>query len=149
MGLRVAACDGRRWFDQFGGKALEYPHTYYTLQPTALVHEAYARLAQRSELQLKNRVHFMAVASQFDEADSDDHARARVAAKRGGVQRQVTLDDGLFTAESHALDVLILDEALTRLTRLNARHARIVELHFFGGCRLRTLPRPSAFHSGR
>ncbi len=104
-----------------------------TLQPTALVHEAYARFIKRSEIQLKNRVHFIAIASQLMRQVLVDHARTRLTAKRGGPLRQVTLDETLFSRESNSLDILVLDEALHRLTELNSRHGRIVELHFFGG----------------
>jgi RNA polymerase sigma factor (TIGR02999 family) len=62
-----------------------------------------------------------------------DYARARLASKRGGAKRQVTLDDALFAKESHSLDILVLDEVLRRLEQLNPRHSRIVELHFIGG----------------
>jgi len=105
----------------------------HTLQATALVHEAYARFIQQSELSLKNRVHFIAIASQLMRQVLVDHARSRLAAKRGGALRQVTLDEALFGQEPHSLDVLVLDEVLNRLAKLNPRHGRIVELHFFGG----------------
>ena len=62
-----------------------------------------------------------------------DYAKARRAAKRGGGGRQVTLDECMFVENTRSLDVLIMDELLERLTKLNARHARIVEMHFFGG----------------
>lgn len=105
----------------------------HTLQPTALVHEVYARFIQQSEWQVKNRLHFIAIASQLMRQVLVDHARKRLAGKRGGEQRQVTLDEALFAQTSNSLDVLALDEVLTRLAKLNARHGRIVELHFFGG----------------
>jgi len=105
----------------------------HTLQPTALVHEAYARLAGQSEIDLKDRVHFLAIASHLMRQVLVDYAKARRAAKRGGGGRQVTLDECMFVENTRSLDVLIMDELLERLTKLNARHARIVEMHFFGG----------------
>jgi len=105
----------------------------HTLQPTALVHEAYARLAGQSEIDLKDRVHFLAIVSHLMRQVLVDYAKARRAAKRGGGGRQVTLDECMFVENTRSLDVLIMDELLERLTKLNARHARIVEMHFFGG----------------
>lgn len=105
----------------------------HTLQPTALVHEAYARLVRQSELHVKDRVHFLAIASQLMRQVLVDYARARRTAKRGGAVRQVTLNDAMFVENARAFDVLAMDEVLCRLAELNARHARIVELHFFGG----------------
>ena len=105
----------------------------HTLQPTALVHEAYARLAGQSEIDLKDRVHFLAIASHLMRQVLVDYAKARRAAKRGGGGHQVTLDEGMFVENTRSLDVLIMDELLQRLTKLNARHASVVELHFFGG----------------
>jgi RNA polymerase sigma factor (TIGR02999 family) len=105
----------------------------HTLQPTALVHEAYARLAQQSQISLKDRIHFLAIASHLMRQVLVDHAKARRAAKRGGGRRQVTVDEGMFVEDARTLTILMLDELLQRLTKLNARHGRVVELHFFGG----------------
>ena len=107
----------------------------HTLQPTALVHEAYARLIKQSDgVQLQNRSHFLAIVSQLMRQILVDHGRAHVAAKRGGVRHQVTLDDGPFAEEqSRSVDVLALDEALTRLSQLDPRQGKIVEMHFFAG----------------
>lgn len=105
----------------------------HTLQPTALVHEAYARLVQQSEVHLRDRIHLMAIASQLMRQVLVDYARTRLASKRGGAQRQVTLDEGVLTEQSRSLDVLAVDEALRHLSDLDPRHARIVEMHFFGG----------------
>ena len=106
----------------------------HTLQPTALVHEAYARFVRQSDVRLHDRSHFLATASQLMRQILVDHARARRASKRGGAQHhQVTLDEALFADHSRPLDVLVLDEALNRLAELDNRHGRIVEMHFFGG----------------
>jgi len=105
----------------------------HTLQPTALVHEAYARLLQQRPIPWQDRAHFFATAAQLMRRILVDHARARVADKRGGQQQQVSLIDGLRFVETPSIDVLALNQALERLLELDPRQARIVELHFFGG----------------
>lgn len=109
-----------------------------TLQPTALVHEAYIRLANQSQVDWRGRSHFVAVASKVMRNLLIDHARARSAEKRGGGWRPVTLADEAIGA--HELDVdqiLALDQALQRLARHDERQARVVELRFFGGLKVR------------
>lgn len=105
----------------------------HTLQPTALVNEAYTRLVQQPQIPWQNRAHFFATASHLMRHILVDHARARRAGKRGGLQQQVTLDDALLPSPERTMDVLILDEALENLAQFDPRQARIVELHFFGG----------------
>jgi RNA polymerase sigma factor (TIGR02999 family) len=105
----------------------------HTLQPTALVHEAYARLVQQPQAPWQGRTHFFATASRLMRHILVDHARARQAGKRGGVQQQVTLDDAELLAHDRSIDVLALHEAIERLATLDERQARVVELHFFGG----------------
>jgi RNA polymerase sigma factor (TIGR02999 family) len=105
----------------------------HTLQPTALVNEAYTRLVQQPQIPWQSRAHFFATASHLMRHILVDHARARRAGKRGGLQRQVTLDDALLPSSERTMDVLILDEALENLAQFDPRQARIVELHFFGG----------------
>jgi RNA polymerase sigma-70 factor, ECF subfamily len=105
----------------------------HTLQPTALVNEAYTRLVQQPQIPWQSRVHFFATASHLMRHILVDHARARRAGKRGGLQRQVTLDDALLPSSERTIDVLILEEALENLAQFDPRQARIVELHFFGG----------------
>jgi RNA polymerase sigma factor (TIGR02999 family) len=104
----------------------------HTLQPTALVHEAYARLAHAASLHAADRLHFLRLASSVMRRVLVDHARARHAAKRGGAM-QVTLDDALVGQDAHALDMLELDDALTRLAAAEPRWAQVVELRFFAG----------------
>lgn len=103
----------------------------HTLQPTALVHEAYARLA-RADVRWGSRVHFYAVAARTMRRILVDHARSRRSEKRGGAAVRVTLDERLAPGEPEA-DLLVLDEALERLAELDERMSRVVELHFFGG----------------
>src|SRR5277367_929770 len=105
----------------------------HTLQPTALVNEAYTRLVQQPQVPWQSRAHFFATASQLMRHILVDHARKRQAGKRGGVQRQVTLDEAILQSQERTVDVLILNEALERLAQFDPRQARIVELHFFGG----------------
>jgi len=103
-----------------------------TLQPTALVHECYLRLADQTRLQWQNRAHFYAVAANTMRRVLIDQARKRKSLKRGqGVQ--VTLQTGMDVARERGPDVLALDEALQRLAGLDARKSRVIELKFFGG----------------
>jgi RNA polymerase sigma factor (TIGR02999 family) len=108
----------------------------HTLQPTALVHEAYMRLAVRSELHVRDRAHFFALAAQVMRHVLVDHARGRLRGKRGGGQTMVALDDALAVHERRDADLLALDDALSELSRLSPQQARIVELRFFGGLSL-------------
>ena len=103
-----------------------------TLQPTALVHECYLRLADQTRLQWQNRAHFYAVAANTMRRVLIDQARKRKSLKRGqGVQ--VTLQTGMDVARERGPDVVALDEALQRLAGLDARKGRVIELKFFGG----------------
>jgi len=114
-------------------KCLVGQRSDHTLQPTALVHEAYLRLCRADSMEWQNRVHFFAVASQVMRQILVDHARARTAAKRGGGVLKITFSDDLALRRKPELDVLALDEALKRLSELDARQGQIVELRFFGG----------------
>jgi RNA polymerase sigma factor (TIGR02999 family) len=105
----------------------------HTLQPTALVHEAYLRLS-RHQSGFVSRVHFYGAAAQVMRRILVDHARERRAAKRGGASDTLVLDEQIDRAASSApLDVLALDEALSRLAEIAPARARVVELRFFGG----------------
>ena len=107
----------------------------HTLQPTALVHEAYLRLvnANRNPVQWQNRVHFFAAAAQMMRQILVDHARKHVAAKRGGGAITIALDEDLAQPQQASLDLIALDDAMNRLASLDARQSQIVELRFFGG----------------
>lgn len=105
----------------------------HTLQPTALVNEAYTRLVQQPHVPWQSRAHFFATASRLMRHILVDHARARRAGKRGGVQHQVTLSEDVLHSKDRTVDVLILHEALEHLAQLDPRQACIVELYFFGG----------------
>lgn len=104
----------------------------HTLQPTALVHEAYMRLMDQRSVSWQNRSHFYGIASQAMRRILVDHARKRRASKRHGGER-VTLDESVSAPPVQSLDVIALDSALTRLAELNERQASVVELRFFGG----------------
>jgi RNA polymerase sigma-70 factor, ECF subfamily len=104
-----------------------------TLQSTALVHEAYLRLVNHSSVHWENRVHFFAVAAQLMRRILVDHARKRMAAKRGGSHLTLTLDDAIALPRKRELDLVALDDALNELAELDERQSHIVELRFFGG----------------
>ena len=105
----------------------------HTLQPTALVHETYCRLIDHAQVGWRNRAHFFGIAARAMRQILVDHARRRAAAKRGGDWQRVTLDERLNVASTPEVEVLDLDEALTRLAALDERMARIVEFRVFGG----------------
>ena len=106
----------------------------HTLQPTALVHEAYLRLAGPNSPQWQNRAHFFGIAARVMRQILVEYARAHGAAKRGGPGvYKITLDDALELPNQSDVDVVALDEALTRLSELDSQQSRIVELRFFGG----------------
>jgi RNA polymerase sigma-70 factor, ECF subfamily len=104
-----------------------------TLQPTALVHETYMKLVDQKHVDWGGRTHFFAIAAQAMRRILVDHARRRGAAKRGGNRHRVTLDDNLAVEANRDVDLLALDEALIKLTKLDPRQARMIELRFFGG----------------
>ena len=104
-----------------------------TLQTTALVHEAYLRLLKDTSLSFENRAHFLGIAARAMREILIEHARGRAARKRGGGAVRLTLDDLAAPVAAPSVDVLALDEALERLARFDERHARVVELRYFGG----------------
>jgi RNA polymerase sigma factor (TIGR02999 family) len=107
----------------------------HTLQTTALVHEAYLRLAEEDSLHVQNRAHFLGIAAQLMRWILVDYERSRRAAKRGASAKRVTLDSGVAQGQAfgYDIDVLALNEALDRLAKLDLQQSRIVELRFFGG----------------
>ena len=105
----------------------------HTLQPTALVHEAWLRLVDVDHLDFKDRAHFLGIAGRSMRQVLVDHARAHAAAKRGGGRQQVTLDEGMLAGNSGSLELLALDQALGRLGALDTRAARVAEGRIFGG----------------
>lgn len=105
----------------------------HTLQPTAVVHEAYMRLVDESQVQWQGRTHFRAICAKVMRRVLIDYARARKRAKRGGGEKPVVLDTVLVPLELGDVDAVELHDALERLAALDARQARVVELRYFGG----------------
>lgn len=104
-----------------------------TLQTTALIHEAYLRMAGDTKSDWQSRAHFFGVAATAMRHILVDRARARRSAKRGGGQHPVTLDEGLAASSERARELIALDDALGELEALHARQAKVIELRFFGG----------------
>src|SRR5215510_7997243 len=105
----------------------------HTLQPTALVHEVYLKLAGQNPVDWRNKAHFFALAAQVMRHILVDHARGKQRAKRGGGQVNVALDEALNLSHPSEPGLVELDEALNTLTRQDERKSRIVELRYFGG----------------
>jgi|KBSMisStandDraft_5_1062788.scaffolds.fasta_scaffold200056_2 RNA polymerase sigma factor (TIGR02999 family) len=109
----------------------------HTLQPTALVHEAYLRLIDQRQDNWASRDHFFAIAAQAMRRILVDHARGRHRQKRGGSNEDLPLEDALLAAADEAsVDLIALDEAMKRLAKLDPQQERIVELRYFGGLSL-------------
>jgi RNA polymerase sigma factor (TIGR02999 family) len=108
----------------------------HTLQTTALVNEAYLRLAGQQKIEWQSRAHFFAVTAQVMRHVLIDHARRRHYAKRGGDLQQVPLEDAAMMSRQRAAELVALDEALDELAKLDPRKSRVVELRYFGGLSL-------------
>jgi RNA polymerase sigma factor (TIGR02999 family) len=105
----------------------------HTLQTTDVIHEAYLKLAGDSDRDWENRCHFFAVAAKAMRQVLVDHARAKHAVKRGGLREPLPLDEDLAAVPSRAAGLLALDDALSGLSKLDARKGQAVELRYFGG----------------
>lgn len=105
----------------------------HTLQTTALIHEAYIKLAGQEEKRWQNRAHFFGVAAQAMRHILVDHARTRHAAKRGGAVRAFSLDEAAVLADDQAATLVALDDALKSLAQFAPRQSQVVELRYFGG----------------
>ena len=119
----------RQWRRQRAGQ---------TLDATALIHEAYLRLADQTEVRWQNRAHFFGVAAKAMRHILVDHVRTRKAAKRGGAARRVQLD-AVSVAIERPVDVVALDDALQSLAALDQRKSQVVELKYFGGLAVREI----------
>jgi RNA polymerase sigma factor (TIGR02999 family) len=119
----------RRQADRYLGRQ----RAGHTLQPTALVHEAFLRLVDQTHVSFKDRAHFFAVASRAMRQILVDHARRRNAGKRGGHATRLVLDEAIAAVPPRGVDLVALDDALARLEKLDSDQARLVELRFFGG----------------
>ena len=106
----------------------------HTLQATALINEAYLKLIDQREVNWQNRAHFFGIAAQAMRRILVDHARSRHRAKRGGNAEDLPIEAAEFvTSKEGSVDLIALDEALTRLAQLDERQSKIVELRFFSG----------------
>ena len=105
----------------------------HTIEPTALVNEAYLRLVEQTNIRWQNRAHFFGIAAGVMRRVLCDHARARLADKRGGGAVRVSLVEAEARSDEQTTDVLALDEALGELAEVDPRKARVVELRYFGG----------------
>ncbi|MCB9525995.1 MAG: sigma-70 family RNA polymerase sigma factor [Myxococcales bacterium] len=106
---------------------------HHTLQPTALVHEAYMQLIRQDRMDWQGRSHFFAMASTLMRRILVDHARKKTAARRGGGAPKLSLDEGLGLSTDNETDVLALHDALNSLEALDGRQAQVVVMRFFGG----------------
>jgi RNA polymerase sigma factor (TIGR02999 family) len=123
-------------YDDLHARARQYMRRErpdHTLQPTALVNETFLKLLRHESIEWQSRAHFLAVASVVMRRILVDHARGHRAAKRPGGKQQVELDERHAAHHPHLDQVLALDEALTRLSQMDARQGRMVELMYFGG----------------
>jgi RNA polymerase sigma factor (TIGR02999 family) len=117
-------------------RAMRRENEAHTLQATALVHEAYLRLVDQRRVEWKSRAHFFGIAAQVMRRILVDHARGRLADKRGAGAKRITLEDanvGAAEEAGSAVEVLDLHDALERLAALDATQARVVELRYFSG----------------
>ncbi|MBN2295303.1 MAG: sigma-70 family RNA polymerase sigma factor [Pirellulales bacterium] len=118
---------------QLAAQFLRHERNNHTLQPTALVHEAFMKLVDQTNVDWQSRAHFFAISSQAMRRILVDHARQHQAAKRGGGHKRIVLDENLIGETQRAGNLLALEDALTKLAELDPRQAKIVELRFFGG----------------
>jgi RNA polymerase sigma factor (TIGR02999 family) len=119
---------------RMAARQLQHERGDHTLQPTALVHEAYVRLLGRADVPWENRAHFFSTAAGTMRRILVDHARARKAQKREGALKRVDLDEGSpAVGDDDAERLLIVNEALEQLEHWDERQARVVELRFFAG----------------
>ncbi len=112
---------------------LRLERTAHTLQPTALIHEAYLRLVSHDQQEWQSRAHFYSVASTLMREILVDHARKHNAVKRGGGSGKVAMEDALSFAPERGAALIALDDALTELERFDARKSRLIQLKYFGG----------------
>src|SRR5262249_31683920 len=115
------------------GRYMSGERAHHTLQPTALIHEAWLRMLGERSSEWNDRAHFLALAARAMRQVLIDHARRRDAGKRGGGEQRLALDAALEVYARRGPDLLVLEEALARLEQLDPQLGRIVELRFFGG----------------
>lgn len=123
-------------FDQLHGLAerlLRHERAGHTLQPTALVNEAYVRMVRHNKIDWKGKTHFFAIGARNMRRILVDHARHRKRHKRGGEMQRIPLTDDLCVSNRNDEDVLAVEDALQKLAELDPRQEQIVELRFYGG----------------
>ncbi len=118
---------------RLAGSYLRRERPDHTLQSAALVNEAYVRLIDQNQVQWQNRAHFFGIAAQMMRRILVDHARGHLADKRGAGAPVLSLDEVVVEAQNHSVDLLDLDEALSKLEKLDPQQGKIVELRFFSG----------------
>ncbi|MCU0239133.1 MAG: sigma-70 family RNA polymerase sigma factor [Pyrinomonadaceae bacterium] len=118
---------------RIAGKQLSFERKNHTLQATALVHEAYMVLVNQHSVDFNNRLHFFSIASEAMRRILVNHAVAKQRQKRGDGATLLSLDDVLSFPHKQDVDLILLDEALNRLTEMDEKQAKIVEMKFFGG----------------
>jgi RNA polymerase sigma-70 factor, ECF subfamily len=105
----------------------------HTMQTTALIHEAYLRLVDQTQVHWQHQAHFFGIAARLMRRILIEHARRHTRAKRGGGAGTIVLDEGAIVSQTRATELLALDDALERLAAIDPRKSRVVELRFFGG----------------
>lgn len=118
---------------RLAGGYMRHERSDHTLQPTALVHEAYLKLVEQQSVDWQGRAHFFRVAAQMMRRILIDHARGTLREKRGSGEKPVPLDEALVFAPEQSMELIKLDQSLERLSQIDPRQSRIVELRFFGG----------------
>lgn len=119
---------------RMAARSLRKERQGHTLQTTALIHEAYLKLIDQRDAKWQNRAHFFAIAAQAMRRILVDHARERHREKRGGGAENLPIDEAAFVASKEkSVDLIALDEALTRLAKFDERQAKVVELRYFSG----------------
>jgi len=118
---------------RLAARHLAHERVGHTLQATALVNQTYLRLIDQKRVRWQNKAHFLGIAAQMMRRILVDYARARRYGKRGGGAPVVSLDEAATVSVEKASDLIAVDDALTRLSELDARKGRVVELKFFGG----------------
>ena len=118
---------------QMADRYLRKERSEHTLQPTALVHEAYLRLIDQTQVSWQNRAHFFGVAAQMMRRILIDHAKTKHREKRGGAVSPLPLDEALDLSQGRASELVALDDALKSFADIDERKSRVVELRFFGG----------------
>jgi RNA polymerase sigma factor (TIGR02999 family) len=124
---------------RIAARLMRRERTAHTLQPTAVVHEAFIRLAGDAGIDWQDRAHFLGIAARVMRRVLVEHARRHHAGKRGGGADRVTLDDAALPREDPSFNLLAVDEVLTRLADIDARAAQVSELRVFGGLTVREI----------